>query len=237
MSDQIRMFVPVAIRAIVDALAPRMRSVAEVPVDQMIDLNPLIYRRIVAGEAFDIGITNPDFVSSLAARGQIDDVSHHAFGTVALALGRRKTGDDAPVHRDGAGIESLLREAGTIASVGSGTSGSKYLDLLDRLQLSNSVGPKSIAIERGTAVPTVLSGRADLLAAPVTTVLAHPELELAGIVPDSFGVHIPLEIFVSSNPPAKALKLADFLLSSDLDTELASAGMLRPWTVHRGDGL
>ena len=91
-------------------------------------------------------------------------------------------------------------------------------------------------MERGTVVPAVLSGGADLLAAPLTTLLAHPGLEAAAILPDALGARIPLEVFVRPDPPDGALGLLDFLVSSDLDADLAAAGVLRARTAQGGDG-
>jgi hypothetical protein len=236
MPQEIRMFVPVAIRAIADVLAPRMGSAAAAPVTRIVDLNPLIHRRILAGEAFDIGLTNPSFVSSLAARGHVDAASRRPFGTIPLALGRRRGSAARPVVRDRVGVATLLREVGTIAYVGAGTSGVAYLDLLDRLGLSWSVCPRSVSMERGTAVPALLSGRVDLLAAPLTTLLAHPGLQPAAILPDELGVRIPLEVFVRPDPPHGALGLLAFLVSSELDTDLAAAGVLRARTVQGVQG-
>ena len=227
MPERIRMFVPIAIRAIAESLATRMGSVAKTSVCQAVDLNPLIYRRIVSGEPFDIGLTNPPFVRSLALNGRIDDTSHRPFGTVPLALGRRKGGAAGPVARNRDGVAALLGQARSIVYVGAGTSGQKYLGLLDRLRLARSVGPKSLAMERGTVIPAVLSGQAELVAAPLTVLLAHPCLEPAAVLPQDLGTHIELSAFVRASPLPGALALLQFLLSADLDGEFARAGLLR----------
>lgn len=228
MTDEIQMFVPVAIRAIIDVLASRMNSVSAAPVRQIIDLNPMIYSRISCGETFDIGITNPTFVASLAERGFIDRASQRPFGSVALALARRKESIARPVLRDCASIKTLLREARTVAYVGAGSSGANYLAVLDRLRLAGSVGARNLSMERGQGIPAILAGEVELLAAPLTTVMAHPGLEPAAILHEALDAHIPLEIFVRAKPQADALRLLEFLMSADLDEQFASAGLRRP---------
>ena len=227
MPEEIRMFVPLAIAALTEHLVARMQSTAQATVTPMVDLNPLIYQRIQSGDAFDIGLTNPCFVRSLVADRHIDATRHQTFGTVPLALARR-AGDAGPkVVRGQAGIIALLQAARRIAYVGAGTSGRKYLGALDQLGVTTNVGPKSIAMERGTLVPALLSGQIDLMAAPLTTVIAHPALEPAAILPPTLGVQIELVAFVKPQPSSSALALLDLLASAHLDQELSEAGVLR----------
>jgi molybdate transport system substrate-binding protein len=65
MSNEIRMFVPAAIKVIMGQLAPRIEAAAGAVVSQIIDLNPTIPKRIAAGEAFDIAMTNPPYAMAL----------------------------------------------------------------------------------------------------------------------------------------------------------------------------
>ncbi len=58
-ADTLRVFVPVAIRAVFARLAPRLEAAAGRMLAPASDLNPAIPKRILAGEAYDIGLTNP----------------------------------------------------------------------------------------------------------------------------------------------------------------------------------
>ena len=77
-----------------------------ISVTQMIDLNPSIPARILAGEAYDVGLTNPHYARALIASGHAEGASHRAFGRVPLAVGR-KTGSADAIRKDVQEIEAL----------------------------------------------------------------------------------------------------------------------------------
>lgn len=121
-ADSLRILVPVAIRAIFARLAPRVEAATGRALMPIFDLNPAIPERIPAGEAYDIGLTNPPYVDALVAAGRVDGANPRPFGRIPLAIGRR-AGVDASVLKDAAEIATLLRRAESIAYIGDGTSG------------------------------------------------------------------------------------------------------------------
>jgi hypothetical protein len=132
------MFVPAAIRAVMDRLRPRVEAVTGVRLIQEVELNPLIPKRIRAGESYDIGLTNPSYVKALIVDGFADGGSHRAFGRVSLAVAR-KGGAHGQIMTDPHSIEALLRSAKSIAYTGSGTSGHTYLDVMERMGLGQTL--------------------------------------------------------------------------------------------------
>jgi molybdate transport system substrate-binding protein len=157
MSNELRIFVPMAIRVIMNNLGPRMEAAARVSVTQLIDLNPAIPKRISAGEAYDIGLTNPRYAKALIVAGHADGESHRAFGRVPLAVGR-KAGPGGAIRKDVQEIEALLGGAESIAYTGAGTSGQTYLDVMERLGLKNAVITMSRPMGGGEPVASVASG-------------------------------------------------------------------------------
>jgi hypothetical protein len=89
MPDTLRMFVPAAIRGVMERLAPRVEAATIARLIQEIELNPLIAGRIKAGETYDIGLANPSYVRILIFGGFVDGGSHRAFGRVPLAVARK----------------------------------------------------------------------------------------------------------------------------------------------------
>jgi hypothetical protein len=87
MPSELRIFVPVAIQAIMNNLVPRLETATGASVTQLVDLNPAIPERISAGEAYDIGLTNPPYAKALIENGKADAANHRAFGRVPLAVG------------------------------------------------------------------------------------------------------------------------------------------------------
>jgi hypothetical protein len=226
MLSVLRIFVPVAIRALMDRLAPRMEAAAGTSLSPVIDLNPAILERIAAGEAFDIGLTNPPYVKTLVAAGHADGASHRAFGRVPLAVGR-KAGSEEPVRTGAQEVVALFRGAESIGYTGAGTSGRTYLDVLARLGLEDEVITKSRAMGGGEPVASVVAGETELAVAPLTTILSTPGVMPAAIIPEELGTHIDMSVFLSPTPRAGAATVLEFLTASELDSELATAGVMR----------
>jgi hypothetical protein len=226
MSNELRIFVPLAIRAIMNNLAPRIEACAQTTITQLIDLNPVIPERISAGEAYDIGLTNPPYAKALFRSGHADNTSHRAFGRVPLAIAR-KAGPGGEITEDVKDIKALLHRAQGIGYTGAGTSGQTYLDVIKRLGMGRDVLPKSHAMGGGAPVEAVASGDAELAIAPLTTVLSSPGVAPAAIFPVELKAHIDMSIFLSCKPQTGATTVHAFLTSSALDDELAAAGVLR----------
>lgn len=226
MSSDLRMFVPVAIRAFIGDLVPRIEVAAGVSVEEVIDLNPVIPKRIAAGEAYDIGMTNPHYAKVLIASGHADGASHRALGRVPLAVGRQ-VGAEGAVRKDVEGIGALLREAESISYTGAGTSGRTYLDVMERLGLSEAVLPKSRSMGGGEPVASVAAGETELAVAPLTTILSTPGLAPAAVFPEELGTHIDMSVFLSARPRSGAAAALGLLTNSELDGEFAAAGILR----------
>ena len=226
MSNSLRIFVPVAIRASINGLVPRMEAAAGASVVQVIDLNPVIPERISAGEAYDIGMTNPVYAKALIATGYAAAASHRAFGRVPLAVGR-KAGLDGAIREDVQAIKALFSNSNSIGYTGSGTSGRTYLDVVERLDLGTAVLAKSRAMGGGEPVASVAAGETELAVAPLTTILATPGIIPAAVFPEELGTHIDMSVFLSTEPRFGAALALDFLTAGELDDELAAAGILR----------
>lgn len=225
-SSELRIFVPVALRALAGQLASRAEAAAGVSLRPLIDLNPAIPERIVAGEAFDIALTNPPYAESLFAAGLADSASHRAFGRVPLAVGRF-SGVEGSIVGSTDEISALFHRANSIAYTGAGTSGRAFLDAMDRLGLTQMVMSKARAMGGGEPVKSVIAGTVDLAVAPLTTVLSTPGIVPAAIFPNELGAHIDMSVFLSQAPRAGATEVLELLTGKDLDAELAEAGVWR----------
>ncbi|MGX9352212.1 substrate-binding domain-containing protein [Shimia sp. W99] len=226
MPSELRIFVPVAIRAIMNNLVPRLETATGASVIQLVDLNPVIPERISAGEAYDIGLTNPPYAKGLIETGNAEAASHRAFGRVPLAIGRKEK-IAGSIGKDVETIKALLHEADSIAYTSAGTSGRTYLDVIERLDLNTALLPKSLAMGGGEPVASVAAGQVELAVAPLTTVLATPGVVPAAILPEELGTHIDMSIFLSRTSQASAASTLEFLTGRELDDELAAAGVLR----------
>ena len=226
MPTTLRMFVPAAIRAVMDRLTPRVEAETGVRLIQEVELNPVIPERIRAGEPYDIALTNPHYATALIEDGLADGGSHRAFGRVSLAVAL-KGGAHGQIITDSQGIEALLRSAKSIAYTGAGTSGHTYLDVMERMRLTGAVLPKSHAMAGGVPAVSVATGEYEIAIAPLTTVIATPGVVPAAVFPEHLGTHIDMSVFRNAASPGTAAKVIDILTDHDLDDELAAAGIAR----------
>ena len=226
MPTTLRMFVPAAIRSVMDRLTPRVEAATGVRLLQEIELNPRIPERIRAGEPYDIGLTNPSYAKALIDDGFADRGSHRAFARVSLAVARKGAAHGQTIA-DSHGIEALLRSAKSIAYTGAGTSGRTYLDVMERMGLTGSVLPQSHAMAGGVPAVSVATGEYELAIAPLTTVIATPGVFPVAVFPEHLGTHIDMSVFRNVASPNSAAKVIDFLTDHDLDDELAAAGIAR----------
>ncbi|WP_160381460.1 substrate-binding domain-containing protein [Pseudooceanicola pacificus] len=226
MPTVLRMFVPAAIRAVMARIMPRVEAGTGLRILQEVDLNPLIPKRIRAGEPYDIGLTNPPYAKALIEDGFADGSSHRAFGRVSLAVAGQGAAQGR-IMTEAAEIAALLRGARGIAYTGPGTSGRSYLDALERMGLSGSVLPHSHAMDGGVPAASVAHGDYELAIAPLTTVLATPGVVPVAVFPESLGTHIDMSVFQSVASPEIVAQVTDILTGHALDDELAAAGIAR----------
>ena len=226
MDEALKILSPVAVRALMNRLAPRLDEVAGRPTEPVIDLNPAIADRIRAGERFDLGLTNPHFVPALIELGRIDGASHQPFGRVPLAIGR-KEGTASGVATGVEGVVALLTKATSIGYTGAGTSGHTYLDVVERLGLSRAALPKSRPMAAGGPIAAVASGEVEFCIVPLTTVRSAPGVVPAAIFPSELGADIDISVFLSSAPAEGAAMILEFLTSPKIDADLTAAGLIR----------
>ena len=212
----------VAVRGVIADLLDRFARDEGHPVQADYDLNPAIPKRLVAGEAFDVATVNPWYLAGLVAAGCLDEGVARPLGRIPLAVGGR-AGD----NRTG-NLLDLLRDGGRIAYTGEGTSGQIFLAILDRLGLQ-SVTDRSVPMGAGQPVRAVAAGEADLAIAPLTVVLATEGVVPLAQFPADLGGDIAMSVCPTraAADPIPARRLAEFLAGSDLDTMLATRGLLR----------
>lgn len=226
MGSDLIMFVPAAIRAIMGDLAARIEATAGAPVTQRIDLNPAIPKRIAAGEAYDIALTNPHYVHTLIDSGLADPATHHPFGRIPLAMGRKADATTA-LETDPSDIAGILLFAKSIAYTGAGTSGRLFLEAADRLGVKDAIASKSQGVAGGVPAQMAAAGDVDIAIAPLTTILATPGLVAVAVLPEAFETHIDISVFLSPSARDGAHHVLAFLMAGNLDGDLAKAGVSR----------
>jgi ABC-type molybdate transport system substrate-binding protein len=225
--DDLIIFVPVAIRAIMQQLLSGIEAAAGKPVDLEFDLNPAIAERIASGQRFDIALTNPQYLAALIDSGRVDAQSHRAFGRVPLAIAAKAGAMTGPRSTEIQQIAAVLHAADSIAYTGAGTSGRLFLEVAQRIGAADAVASRGRAMPGGAPVQSVIAGESSIAIAPLTSILATPGLVAMAVFPDTLGTHIDMSVFLAASARPGAARVLDFLTAAERDGELAAAGVAR----------
>ena len=79
----------------------------------------------------------------------------------------------------------------------------------------------------GAPVQSVIAGESSIAIAPLTSILATPELVAIAVFPDTLGTHIDMSVFLAASARPGAARVLDFLTAAERDGELAAAGVAR----------
>jgi molybdate transport system substrate-binding protein len=178
---EIAVFATGATRDAFKELAPQFERETGHKISAQFDLPPNLYRKIDAGEPFDVILLSTD-VEPLIKQGKVAADSRTVLGRtgigVAIPQGRRKP--------DFATVEAFKRElldAKAIATSGEGSSGRYVLALLERLGIADEVKPKLRTGGPGSAAQFVARGEVDFAVIGLPPVLGIPGVEWLGWLP------------------------------------------------------
>jgi molybdate transport system substrate-binding protein len=231
-SSIVRVFAPVAVSTLINEVLDSFASPPDFAIHITFDLNPNIAPRIISGEPFDVGITNPWYVQDLIDAGYVDANSHIPFAHFPLAIGGR--GKDSPVQITSCdGIYGLLRDADSIAYTADGTSGRTFLNTMHRLGVLEEISGKLVPMGPGydmvSPTKSVAAGKVELAIAPLTTIIATPGIEAIAAFPSTLETDIEMSMFLSNTLENRKLSDAVLQFLSDplLDGGLAAGGLTR----------
>jgi molybdate transport system substrate-binding protein len=158
---EIKVLASAALRGTLVQLAPQFERATDHKV--VMDFAPVavLKRRLDAGETFTIVILSPTLIDELIKQGKVAANTRAAIGRVGLGLGV-PTGAPKP---DISSIESLKRtllNAKLVGYTAESESGIEFLEVVDRLGLSQEMRPKLKAYKVGAAI--FGKGEADMFA-------------------------------------------------------------------------
>jgi molybdate transport system substrate-binding protein len=73
--DRLTFISAVAVHAEIEELLPRFRRQHGIEVDVNYDVNPAVAKRVLDGEDFDVGLTNPWYVDEMVSLGRCRESS------------------------------------------------------------------------------------------------------------------------------------------------------------------
>ncbi len=225
MNPRLKLIAPIALRSVMGTLVAEFARAHDHVVDATFDLNPAIPKRLLAGDDFAVGITNPWYVSDMIAAGAVVCESHQPFGRVPLAIGARNTGKTA-IDQD---IPALLTRAASIAYTAEGTSGGIFLSIAGHLGIRDALSPALRPMAAGEPVAGLVAGQVELAIAPLTVIAATKGIQPIAIFPPSLGGDIEMSVFICAgnqdNQPAT--DFIQFLSDAGRDALLSANGIFR----------
>src|SRR6266542_2429053 len=136
----IKVFVTGATRYAFNVLAPQFERATGHKVSAQFDLPPSFFRRIDAGETFDVIILSMD-VDGLIRQGKVTADSRTVLGRTGVGVAIRQ-GARKPKFGTVDAFKRMLLESASVTYSGEGSSGRYFLGLLDRLGLAEAIKPK-----------------------------------------------------------------------------------------------
>ena len=86
-TDKLTFITAVAVHAEIEDLIPQFKRQHGIEVLVNYDVNPAVAKRVMEGEDFDVGLTNPWYVEEMISQGRVIPDIHVPFGRVPLTIG------------------------------------------------------------------------------------------------------------------------------------------------------
>jgi molybdate transport system substrate-binding protein len=185
-----------------------------------------VRERIRAGDALDVVILTPALLDELAASGRIAPGSRTLLGRSPVALAQR-AGLPKRSMQSVEELQAVLAATSSIAFAQQGVSGTAFMALLRRWNVTESFASGLRPLEDGAAVAAAVArGDADLGVLPVSEIVSVGAVEVAGILPRTLDAYVVMEAAaVAGTADAPHVKaFMRFLASADVVGSLKRHG-------------
>src|SRR5882757_10682265 len=119
--DRLTFITAVAVHAEIKELVPQFERQHGTKVQVNYDVNPAVAKRVMDGEDFDVGLTNPWYVDEMISLGRVIPDIHVPFGRVPLTIGAAEL-EPEEIASSHEAVRRLLLNADSIAYTSIGTS-------------------------------------------------------------------------------------------------------------------
>jgi molybdate transport system substrate-binding protein len=185
-------------------------------------------RRIDAGEAFDIAILGPAQIDALITQNKIVADTRTALGRSGLGIGVPK-GTSKPDVGSVEAFKLALLNARAIAYEVEAQTGPQFLEVLNLLQLAQTLKPKLRGYRTGEFNPAMQRHEADIAVMSVPALMANPAADLAGSFPKEIQkyVHFAGGIGANTKEIEAAKAFMQYLTSPNAAPVLKAQGFER----------
>lgn len=226
-TDRLTFISAIAVHAEIEELLPKFKRQHGIEVDVNYDVNPAVAKRVMDGEDFDVGLTNPWYVDEMISLGRIIPSIHVPFGRVPLTIGAAGPGPEA-IDSPQEAVRKLLLNADSIAYTSIGTSGKTFLRAIEMMGLQDQIRGRLRPMGAGEPPVAAAKGQVQYAIAPLSRIIAAPGIAPIATFPSELGLNIDMSMFVHRNSrPEIAIKLIQFLSDPELNAYLRSHGVYR----------
>jgi ABC-type molybdate transport system substrate-binding protein len=226
--DRLTFITAVALHAEIERLIPQFRRQHGIDVNVNYDVNPAVAKRVMNGEDFDVGLTNPWYVEEMMSRGLIFPDIHVPFARVPLAIGAAVPALKQLANSHEA-VRSLLSNAETVAYIATGTSGRTFLRAIEMMGLQDHLRDRLRPMGPGEPPAAAAKGQVQYAVAPLSRIIAAPGVEPIATFPGELGLNIDMSMFIHVNSGKRETgeQLIRFLADPMHDEGLRANGVYR----------
>ena len=226
-AEDIKVFSSVAMRAVVEELAPRFERDTRHRVVPTFGLAAGLKGRIEGGEPFDLAILTPAQIDDLIKQGKAATASRAVIARTGLGLMLRAGGPKLDVGTVDAFKKTLLA-AKSLTYVPAGASGVAFLATAKQLGIAQDLQAKTRPGASGEEVnANITGGIAEIAILPVSEILPVKGAILGGVFPADIQTYIVLAGATSNAASQAARDFLARLTSAANDGVIAAKGMER----------
>ena len=226
-AEDIKVFSSVAMRAVIEELAPRFERETRHRVVATFGLAAALKSRIEGGEAFDLAILTPAQIDDLIKQGKAAAASRAVIARTGLGLMVRAGAPKLDVGTVDAFKRTLLT-AKSLTYVPAGASGVAFLATAKQLGIAQDLAAKTRPGASGEEVnANVTGGVAEIAVLPVSEILPVKGAALGGMFPADVQTYIVMAGATSSAASQAARDFLARLTSAANDGVITAKGMER----------
>ena len=226
-ADDIKVFSSVAMRAVVEELAPRFERETRNRVVATFGLAAALKGRIEGGESFDLAILTPAQIDDLIKQGKAAAGSRAVIARTGLGLMVRAGAPKLDVGTVDAFKRTLLG-AKSLTYVPAGASGVAFVATAKQLGIAQSLEAKTKPGASGDEVnANITGGAAEIAILPVSEILPVKGAALGGVFPAEVQTYIVMAGATSNAASQAARDFLAGLTSAANDGVITAKGMER----------
>jgi molybdate transport system substrate-binding protein len=195
---EIRILASGAVRGTLNELAPQFEQASGNKVIVDFSSAEPLKRRIDGGESFDIAILGPSQIDALIKENKIIADTRTAFGRSGLGVGVPK-GSPKPDISSLEAFKLTLLNAKAIAYETEAQTGPLFLEVLNHLQLAQTIRSKLRGYRVGEFIPALQRKEVDIAILPVSALMANPAADFVGSFPMEIQRYVGFAGGVSAN--------------------------------------